>query len=276
MNERYMLKASFFLVIGITILGVFGVFKETQAATDWTQCRVESGETAIANSDTSKDITLDTSISNLSKAFLLVNESGASAVLNADDGQVSGYIYDVDTLRFERVGNSGSAKVSYHLVECKNDEFSVQRGEIAIASSSTSNTDTITSVTTGKSIVLVSARNSDTSASRDSGMVTGELTDSTTVSVERGGDTSSIATVRYEVVEFDSSVNVYSNEVTLGSGDASTTDTITSVDLNNTWLLCSFDANTDGLRQTSVACDLTNATTVKFERYASGTYTNRI
>lgn len=242
---------------------------------DWTQCRVEQGTYTL--SGTSGNVTLSTSIADTTQAFLLVDASGISTVNGANEHMVSGYIASSSTLTFERESSSGDAEIAYALVECFNNEFAVQRGQIALGSGVQSNTATISAVDTSRSLVLVSSRSTDTAAAEDEALVTGELASSTSVLVERSSTHASTTNVRYEVVDFASAtgVSVQTGEVTFGSG-VSTTDTISSVDTSRAWLYCSWDATDIGLRQSSVNCDLTNSTTVTFSRYASSSYTNRV
>lgn len=77
---------------------------------------------------------------------------------------------------------------------------SIQRGTITIANSSTSNTATITSVDTAKSILfLLGAESTETSVANTN--VRLALTNATTVTMSRGGSTGSV-TGGYQVVEY--------------------------------------------------------------------------
>lgn len=76
---------------------------------------------------------------------------------------------------------------------------SIQRGTIAITSTNQTNTATITSVDTAKSILIHLGQKSGGSDSSQVAYL--ELTDATTVTASREG-TSSTLTVSYEVVEY--------------------------------------------------------------------------
>lgn len=77
---------------------------------------------------------------------------------------------------------------------------SIQRGTITIAGSSTSNTATITSVNTAKSIIsLLGTASTETSTANVLAHVA--LTNATTVTATRGGSTGSLV-VGYQVVEY--------------------------------------------------------------------------
>ena len=256
------------------------LIQEAQAAIDWSSCRTEGGTTTIPASSDSSTVTLSTAITDTGKAFLLVDSSGTSGIRQGDQHMVSGYILNSTTLIFQRhAAPATDAQVSYTLIECFNDEFSVQRGGITIPTSTTSRTVAITSVDTTRSIVIVNSRTEDIDYAEDEALVTGELQDATTVLVERAVAGAYTTYVRYEVVSFstESSVSIQTGEVTLASGSASATGTLTTaVTTGNSWLYCSWDASNIGLKQSAVGCELTNGTTVTFYRYTAETYTNRI
>lgn len=253
--------------------------QQTFAVIDWSACRTEGGTTQIDASANSKNVTLATSISNTAKAFLIVDASGTSGISGGDDHMVTGYIANTTTLTFQRSASpTTAAEISYTLVECLNDEFSVQRGEVTISSGTASNTATISSVDTSKSIVLVSIRTDDSANTEATSLATGELSNGTTVLVKRAGTPSVASIARYEVIEFTtaSSVNIQTGEITLATDTASNTATISSVTGSRTWVYCSWDASNDGLQQTAIGCDLTNGTTVTAHRDNTSSFTNRI
>lgn len=216
--------------------------QEAEAAVNWTQCRTEGGETTIPASASSANVTLTTAITDTSQAFLLVDSSGASGVSGGDGHMVSGYIANTTTLTFQRGAAPATAvHITYALVECFNNEFNVQRGEITIAASATQNTGAITAVDTTKSIVLVSSRTGDSTDAEDEALATGELQNATTVLVRRAVAGTYATAVRYEVVEFStgSGASIQTNEVTLASGAASVASTITSTDFSKIRLVAS-------------------------------------
>ncbi len=76
----------------------------------------------------------------------------------------------------------------------------IQRGTISVTNGNTTNTDTITSVDTAKSLLTHLGDFSDTSALQSSrGYI--ELTNATTITATRSGSTDTW-TVSYEVVEY--------------------------------------------------------------------------
>ncbi|PID31173.1 hypothetical protein CSA80_04005 [Candidatus Saccharibacteria bacterium] len=247
--------------------------------TPWSGCRTESGTTTIPNGSTNSDVTLSKSISDMAQAYLLTRASGTSSIAGGNDHMVAGEITNASTLTFTR-GASPNAQthISYSLVECFLNEFSVQRGVTTIASGANSNTASISSVDVDKSMVIVSSYDDENAANQQTGLATGELQDSSTVLLRRHSSPSVIDTIAWQVVTFSdlSGASVQTGETMLGSSVVSQTAGISSVDTGHSFLYCTYDADSNGLRQTAVGCDLTDATTLTFSRYGTGSYNNRI
>jgi hypothetical protein len=246
---------------------------------DYSTCRTETGTTTINNGSATVNVPLTTSVTDLQQAFLLLDSAGPQAVEQGRDHMVSGDILDTNTLTFDRTGTSGQVEISYALVECFNNEFSVQSGEILLANSVASNSAAITSVDPARSIVITSTRTDVAASEQYQAHATGELTDATTVQVRRAGAATGADTyVTYQVVEFSAVAvsSVQTGEVTFNGGQ-SVTDTLAStVDMSSSWLYFSYDATDEGPQQTAVSGQLTANNTVTFGRYANNAYNNRI
>lgn len=248
-------------------------------STPWQSCRTEGGETTIGSGLSSTTVTLAKSISDITQAFLLVSSSGDGSVSAGNGHMVAGSILDSSTLTFTRGASpAADTPVSYSLVECFHNEISVQRGQTIIASGATSNTASIAAVNTSNSLVIISSYDDDSSNNEQTGLATGALQNATTIILQRNDAASVNDTVRWQVVEVSatSGATVQTGETTLGSNTASTTTSIGSVNTASSWLYCSYDADSNGLQQTAVGCDLTDSTTLTFNRYASKNYNNRI
>ena len=258
---------------------VFSFETENDGVVDWSQCRTEVGTTQIPASQNSVDHTLTTTITDTSKAFVLHRATGPSTLGGANDHLVTGYIHDTNTLRFERVASpSAAAEISYSVVECFNDEFTVQTGEIVLGTGEKSDTATITGVNTVRSFPIVSVRSTDTASDERESLVWANLTNYTTVHVERWSGYNPQVTVRYQVVFFNGSteIEVHPLQVTLPNSAASATGTVPSSPLDRSWVYCSYNGNSNGLRQTSIGCELTDATTVTAHRHGAGSYINTV
>jgi hypothetical protein len=113
---------------------------------------------------------------------------------------------------------------------------SVQKVSITITSTNTSNTATISSVTTANTVIFFNGQTTDNGGIFDVDEVFGyvTLTNSTTVTATRSAGAGDALTVDCTVVEFDTSLidTVQYGTVSLGTSDASQTATITTVDLS--------------------------------------------
>ncbi len=101
-------------------------------------------------------------------------------------------------------GGAGSiTSFNFTAVEFKSADIkSINRGNIVIASGSTSNTATITAVNTGKTASNFLGCYSSTSVSFATNYGTITLTNSTTATAARGASTTDTLTVSYEAIEF--------------------------------------------------------------------------
>ena len=154
---------------------------------------------------------------------------------------------------------------------------SVQQGTIAMTNGIVTATDTITSVTTSRSVALF---NGDTISSSNVGdgraRTSVSLTNSTTVTATRGTGAASAHTTTsgYVVIEFAAGItdSVQEFEVTISSG-TSATATISSVDTSKTATfpggMTTPQASSD-MAHEYCYCALTNATTVTATKGASG------
>ncbi|EKE01381.1 MAG: hypothetical protein ACD_21C00148G0004, partial [uncultured bacterium] len=222
----------YLIVLGL----VFVSFSLVPAAhaTNWSRCHVEQGETTIPNGSATSIVTLTTSITDLTSAFILSQATGTSNLAAAKNHRVAATITDANTATFTRVGTSYIAYVSYSVIQCYEDEFEVKTGTIILGSGVTSNAGTLSSaVTVDDSMVLVSTTTTSTGTDNTSA-VTAELQDESTVKATRASSSTDTATAYYQVITFAGSVvqDVQTAEVTLSSGQNSTTSTLTSaVDL---------------------------------------------
>ena len=154
-----------------------------------------------------------------------------------DTYQIRGYIHNSTHVRFERA-DTGIMYVSWFVVECFGDEFSVQRGILDIAAGSIGKEGIISSVDTSRSIVVGRSGVNDSAAlagDTQDGYCTLELNDTTTIWAKRASVATGVAlSVRYEVITFSeaSGVTVQTGEATVSN--PATTDVAfdTSIDKN--------------------------------------------
>lgn len=141
---------------------------------------------------------------------------------------------------------------------------SIQKGTITIAAGLTSNTATISSVITGKSMLVYEGLSTTNNASTryDRLVARIELTNGTTVTATRGVVTGDV-TVSYTVVEFASGVNsIQSGSIVIAA--TTNTATISAVGANAfvLWLGATTAANPSNYTTSQGAVELTNSTTV--------------
>lgn len=255
-----------------------------QATINWSDCRTEVIIASLPVGTTSTAVTLDKPVTTSNKAFVLINSSGTSSVQVGSEHMASAYINGAGQVQLDRETAVGQAEIAATVVECFNDEFTVQHNTVTLSAGQSLGTSSISSVDTDKSMVIVSSRTSDPTANENTSLVTGHLLSATEVEIRRDVAAATQSTeVEYQVVTFsdESGVQVHSNSADAILSPGNTTQDITldsAISLDNTWLYCSWDAANVGLRQNSVGCAMENDETVRFYRYSGGAngYTNHI
>ncbi|MEM7181164.1 MAG: hypothetical protein AAF518_09640 [Spirochaetota bacterium] len=193
----------------------------------------ETGSVNITNSNTT--INLTTSVNALTsfvscnfQYYSSANHHAATCQLSSDGSQVE-----------IKTGGGTSARVNYYVVEFDSGTI-VQRGASSFASGDTSQTVTLDStIDTSRTMVIAYTRTTDSSHSVDERrFIKAVVTNSTTLTLSRS-ESGSTAEVEYQVIMMSSS-SVQSGEVTLANGSTSVTDTISTVDLNTSFLVFNY------------------------------------
>ena len=183
--------------------------------TDGAAWSVQSGGATIAAGSIFRDVTLTKPVADVSKAFLLMDSTGAEGAGNGGRHQATGHIVNESTLRFERGVGVGDCHISWYVIECQN--CSVQRGEVSFEADSVVKTIPIGVVDLSRSVVILHSRLNNDSNAAHQGYFTGALENSTALRCER--DVNGTAAIcRYEVVRFGEDVSVYTGEVELSRG----------------------------------------------------------
>ena len=213
-----------------------------------------------------------------SRSLLLYN--GQTTALTGDtEGEqfggpitsVRGGLTNATTVTATRGGTSATPVTAYYtVVQFKSGATTqIQKGTIAL-SAATSNTATITSVDTSRSVAFHNGWSTAT-ASRGTTPGTIVLTNATTVTAQVNG--ASNITVAYTVVEFSSSVVESVQQLSKGlTTSSSDTSTITSVDTSRTMVIWNgyrCTNNGGSIRQYLFKHTLTNATTVTYDTFIS-------
>lgn len=153
----------------------------------------------------------------------------------------------------------------------------ILRGTATIANPDTSTNVTLTPALGNYKKASVKISLKMPNAQPDDCWVEAKITSNTNLNLSRVANGGTV-TIEWEVTEWDYVKSVQSNEVTLNA--TSTTDTITTVKTSNAKIIHSFKTDFDaatGEMQWSISAELTNATTVTFERTIAGAaYTGTI
>lgn len=238
---------------------------------------VYSGSFAMTTSESSDVVSIGTTLSSTSDAFMVHNYKTANSTSTPSYQFVRGRISSTSQMTFDRSAASGAIDGTWYVVEALNGEFSVQHD--TQVTSGTSSTDTITSVDTAKSFVIASAL----SATMPQGLKTIDLQNATTLRF-RSGSSSAVSTAT-QVVTFDAagSGNVQRGEINAVNDDFGTVSTvITSTDYDfssahNAMIFggslvnsTNFDYNALNYTQTY----LTSATNLRHQRHYDAANTN--
>ena len=224
---------------------------------------VQSGTATIGGGSTTTTATI-TAVA-MSRAFLVFSTTlNDSNPLNTE---VRGEITDPTTVTFTRFGTTGAVTIKWSVVEYASG-VTVQRGTTA-SLTSTTNSIPIASVNTAKAFPIISySQDGTTHAGND--FYKAKLTSSTNLDVSVA--VAGTAIVSWQVVEF-TNATVQSGDVSFLTTDASKTATVTSVNTSKSWLVfthTSDDGTTTNIGQKLVRGQMTNATTLTFDRVSTG------
>lgn len=224
----------------------------------------------IAGGSTSNTATIS-SVST-STAMIVWAGSTAPSTTTADPSTCWGRLTLTDSTTVTFVRNTSHATetlvVSGYVVEWTSAACSnVQYGTVSIAAGSTSNTATITSVTTTNSLVqFLGVTSSGTSVDLGRTYARHSITSATQVTATRTTSTTANIVTSFVVMSFNGSIlNSSTQETTTTATGTSDTNTITSVTTGQTWLAYGgqqggYSASSNG--QYTLNTVLTNGTTV--------------
>jgi hypothetical protein len=237
---------------------------------------VQSGFTKIAIGTGGKNILLPYSV-DVNKSFVLTTWA-AVAVNTISDVIVSARLIDSNTLSLERAlaTNAEAVEIAWQVIEFEKD-VNVQHGTTLMpAGGGLTATQTITSVDPNKALLIVSTKGETTAATFIDAKVCAELTDATTLTFTRKGDTEG-CTVAWSVVEFADATTVQRGKVA-GWATKTADVTISAVEFDSTNLLpyraipfvsCNSSIG-DDIRYHMVGPDIDSATNLYLYRGASG------
>lgn len=214
---------------------------------------VYRGETSFASGDTSQTVSIGGTV-DTSNAFIIAY--GRAASTDLERAEYTGVFNSTTQITLER-GESGTASVStWQVVEATNGEFEViDSGIVSVGSTDTTVNETVTDVgDTSQCTVFYSVRHGN-GDNRTTMLYTAELTTTTNLQLVRqsSGNTSEL---QFWIVKWHADVNVYNGSTTL-TGSSTTGSIGATVDLSRTVLFANWNADTNGLAQTSARFYLT-------------------
>ncbi len=224
---------------------------------------VQSGTTTITGG--SKTVTI-TSV-DTSKAFLVFGVNVTEQ--EPSKAQISGQITNATTLTFERVVSGNTVTITWQVVEFTSG-VSVQRGAADISGTGFPANATLTAVNTAKSFPILSHRTDGPDFDSDD-FWKAKITTPTNLEMNSNNDPD-VGFIEWQVVEY-SDASVQQGDLSFASGDASKTDTLTSVDTSKSWLIYSYMTQTgtiSDIGQKLIRGRLTNSTTLTFDRNNTG------
>ena len=224
---------------------------------------VQSGTTTLTGTSQTAAITsVDTS-----KAFLVfgvnVNENEPTKA------QISGQITNSTTLTFARIATGNTVTITWQVVEFASG-VSVQRGAADISGTGYPANATLVAVNIAKSFPIISHRTYGSSFDAND-FWKAKITSPTNLEMDADNDPD-VGFIEWQVVEY-SDASVQQGDLSFASGDASKTDTVTSVDTSKSWLIYSYDTLTGTIAdigQKLIRGRLTNSTTLTFDRNNTG------
>lgn len=226
---------------------------------------IQRGVVTFASGDTFQDIALQAV--DLSKTFVLIDSTSVRE--NSDIFTFTGDLTSTTNLRIERASSGTAARVSYQVIET--DNVQVYKSSTTFNSADNQKDITIPDLGPGysnRSLVVVHVRSDSPSRNYvDEHYVTGELTSSTNLRLDRDASGAAGLTIIFYVLNFTDSTFVQTNQLDLTG--TSVTDAVTSVQTNRSWLYFTSRMDTNGLARTSVRGSLSSSTLVDFRRISS-------
>jgi hypothetical protein len=196
-------------------------------------CGVTVQRGSVAPSAATTNVTI-TPVNSLAAAFVTWSKvpNPSDTTWGANDPLV-GELTSLTNLQLRQDASGASSTIYWQVVEFTDaTKIDVQRGNTSLTGGATSTTATLgTAVTTSRTFVLAGARRPDGGVDIGSGMVRASLTNSTTITFDRSVANYDVTEISWQAIELKDGSAVQSGAATLASGAASTTATITTVDL---------------------------------------------
>lgn len=180
------------------------------------------------------------------------------------------------TVTATRGSTTGTMTVGFVVVDFQSAIIqNIQQQSKTLTSNSTSDTDTISAVTTANTLLIWNGIFSNSSIEANSYYNT-VLTNTTTVTLNRTGTSTTSRTIKYTALEFITGVlNVKREGTTAIASAASADSAITSVDVTKALLCyCGFSTTASTASEVLATAKLLDATTVRAQKGVAGSTTS--
>ena len=203
--------------------------------------------------------------------------TGGDSSMNSDDAFVTAYLYNSTHIRVQRwTSSDGDLRIGWQVLECFDNEFTVQRGETSLSSfTGQSVVATIpSSVDPARSMAWHYWRTSYTGRDGRVNQFYSNVTGSNTIAFQRQGTTSVTGYIRWIVLEWDlSKIDHFAQGYVTGYGrDSSPFMDSIGTPVNESQSLLIFQTHAigdDGLDTSTTVGYLSNSTHVAFHNYDS-------
>ena len=196
-------------------------------------CGVNVQRGSTSPSATTNNVTI-TAVNSTAAAFTTFSKTPTSTDSSWDSNDPTVVeLTSTTNLQFRVDTAAATHTVWWQVVEFTDATMiAVQRGTTSLSGATTSTTTTLgTAVNTAHTFVLVSSRSTGTGTDIGSGFVRGTLTNSTTVTLDRGAANYNVTEIAWQAVELKDGSTVQNGSATVASASATGTASLTAVTL---------------------------------------------
>lgn len=214
-------------------------------------------------------------------SFLIMYTAGTSAPREPDEGSCHGYISSNTEITFTRETSSNGLYVSWFIIECLNQEFTViQRAEATLNTGEETTQIPVSGVSDQAQCTVMYGGHSGSGNNRNDWEDTFcnvHLTQPDTLTVKRHtASTGSTTKIKYEIIEWDKEYKVYMGETQVSS--TTVTDLISGsgqsddpvVDPSRSIMFANWWTEQNGIQQVQVYYSITGTNEVTLGQYANG------
>lgn len=210
-------------------------------------------------------------------SFLVFEKAGSGTPNLASEGATTGYISSNTQLCFQRYIAVDALYISWWVITCNDNEFTVrERNEMNMTTSDLSDNQSVTSIVDSGQCTIVSNGcrcNAGTNSDWNTAFCRIWVSSNTAISADRyAAATARAIDVRYEVLEWDSSFNIYNGKLSHTNVHDSQAIGAT-VDLDRSISFSTWNSASNGIQQVESAYNISANATDFFARHYDVAYT---